>query len=82
MNLLTPLQMSLCVVGSCGIYFYQVITDPVELWSSPSSQAREEKNYFDKHFGPFFRTAQIMVKPDPRKFKNFTADIFTSGTNG
>ena len=29
----------------------QVITDPVELWSSPDSQARAEKDYFDDNFG-------------------------------
>ena len=56
--------------------FYQVITDPVDLWSSPTSQARKEKDYFDNNFGPFFRTAQIMVKPNLTKFKEFTHIIY------
>ena len=73
--------MILCIAGSCGIYFYEVITDPVDLWSSPTSQAREEKNYFDENFGPFFRTAQIMVKPNPDKFKPFTQMIYPSAYN-
>ena len=30
-----------------GLAFHQITTDPVELWSSPTSQARIEKNYFD-----------------------------------
>ena len=47
---------------SCGIYFFSVTTDPVKLWSSPDSQARLEKNYFDEHFGPFYRTEQIIVR--------------------
>lgn len=47
---------------SFGIYFFSVTTDPVKLWSSPHSRARLEKNYFDEHFGPFFRTEQIIVR--------------------
>lgn len=39
----------------------RIITDPVELWSSPSSRARQEKNYFDSRFGPFFRTEQLII---------------------
>ena len=42
----------LVAVGlSCGIAMFQVITDPVLLWSAPNSRARLEKNYFDEHFG-------------------------------
>lgn len=39
------------IVFSCGIYYLQVTTDPVALWSSPTSQARQEMDYFDKTFG-------------------------------
>uniref|UniRef100_A0AAQ5XZ61 SSD domain-containing protein n=1 Tax=Amphiprion ocellaris TaxID=80972 RepID=A0AAQ5XZ61_AMPOC len=54
---------SLMVIGasSGGLAYMRITTDPVELWSSPTSQAREEKNYFDSHFGPFFRTAQLII---------------------
>ncbi|KAK2895141.1 NPC intracellular cholesterol transporter 1 [Channa argus] len=54
---------SLILVGaSCGgLVFMSITTDPVELWSSPTSQARQEKNYFDSHFGPFFRTVQLII---------------------
>jgi Niemann-Pick C1 protein len=34
----------------CGIAMFEVITDPVLLWSAPTSRARLEKDYFDKHF--------------------------------
>lgn len=34
-----------------GLLFFTVRTNPVELWSAPNSQARQEKNYFDEHFG-------------------------------
>uniref|UniRef100_A0A668AVG5 Niemann-Pick disease, type C1 n=1 Tax=Myripristis murdjan TaxID=586833 RepID=A0A668AVG5_9TELE len=54
---------SLIVVAasSSGLVYMRVTTDPVELWSSPSSQARQEKDYFDSHFGPFFRTEQLII---------------------
>lgn len=44
------------------IYFLQVTTDPVELWSPPQSEARLQKNYFDEHFGPFYRTEQLIIQ--------------------
>ncbi|KAI4810317.1 hypothetical protein KUCAC02_019156, partial [Chaenocephalus aceratus] len=51
----------LVVASSGGLIYMRITTDPVELWSSPSSQARQEKDYFDSHFGPFFRTAQLII---------------------
>ncbi|XP_058815387.1 NPC intracellular cholesterol transporter 1 homolog 1b [Topomyia yanbarensis] len=50
--------------GLCyGIIFLQITTDPVELWAAPQSRSRLEKDYFDSRFSPFFRTAQIFIKP-------------------
>ena len=46
---------------SFGMFFFSVTTDPVELWSSPTSRARQEKDYFDVHFNPFYRTEQIFI---------------------
>ncbi|KAF7654289.1 hypothetical protein LDENG_00071930, partial [Lucifuga dentata] len=51
----------LVVASSSGLVYMHITTDPVELWSSPSSQARQEKNYFDSHFGPFFRNEQLII---------------------
>ncbi|KAG5875522.1 hypothetical protein JTB14_013676 [Gonioctena quinquepunctata] len=45
-----------------GIKYLQVTTDPVELWASPVSRSRLEKEYFDSHFEPFFRTEQIIIR--------------------
>ncbi|KAL4623363.1 Niemann-Pick C1 protein [Arapaima gigas] len=61
-----PLVVILCslvLVTACssGLVYIRVTTDPVELWSSPHSQARHEKEYFDTHFGPFFRTEQFII---------------------
>ncbi|XP_029561154.1 NPC intracellular cholesterol transporter 1 [Salmo trutta] len=54
---------SLIIVAVCsgGLVYMKITTDPVELWSSPSSQARQEKDYFDSHFGPFFRAEQLII---------------------
>ncbi|XP_037313117.2 NPC intracellular cholesterol transporter 1 [Pungitius pungitius] len=49
------------VASSGGLVYMRITTDPVELWSSPSSQARQEKDFFDSHFGPFFRTTQLII---------------------
>ena len=65
------IPISLLVVGACcgGLKFFEVTTDPVELWSAPNSRSRLEKNYFDEHFGPFYRTAQIIITaPDSPGF--------------
>lgn len=55
---------SLAFIAACssGLVFVRVTTNPVDLWSAPSSQARLEKEYFDAHFGPFFRTEQLIIR--------------------
>lgn len=53
--------MVLVAASAGGLSYMRITTDPVELWSSPSSQARQEKDYFDKHFGPFVRTVQLII---------------------
>lgn len=50
--------------GLCyGITYMEITTDPVELWASETSQTRLDKNYFDSHFGPFYRTNQLFIRP-------------------
>ncbi|XP_038609969.1 NPC1-like intracellular cholesterol transporter 1 [Tachyglossus aculeatus] len=44
-----------------GLARLELTTDPVELWSAPDSQARQEKAFHDLHFGPFFRTNQVIL---------------------
>lgn len=58
--------MTLIVIGLCslGILFAKVTTDPIELWSSPSSRSRQEKDFFDQKFGSFYRVSQIIIKPN------------------
>lgn len=58
------LFFSLAFIGACssGLVFVRITTNPVDLWSAPNSQARLEKQYFDTHFGPFFRTEQLIIR--------------------
>ncbi|CAF5118294.1 unnamed protein product, partial [Rotaria socialis] len=51
-----------------GLLKFKVTTDPVLLWSAKSSIARQQKDYFDKHFKPFYRTTQIIIVPDDQSF--------------
>uniref|UniRef100_G3UGY4 NPC intracellular cholesterol transporter 1 n=1 Tax=Loxodonta africana TaxID=9785 RepID=G3UGY4_LOXAF len=55
---------SLVFIGVCssGLVFVRVTTNPIDLWSAPNSQGRREKEYFDMHFGPFFRTEQLIIR--------------------
>uniref|UniRef100_A0A4X2K478 NPC1 like intracellular cholesterol transporter 1 n=1 Tax=Vombatus ursinus TaxID=29139 RepID=A0A4X2K478_VOMUR len=55
------LSIALVVGLACGMVFLELTTDPVELWSNPNSQARREKEFHDRHFGPFFRTNQVIL---------------------
>lgn len=55
------LSIVLVVVCCMGLRYMRITTDPVELWSAPHSRARLEKQYFDEHFGPFFRTEQLII---------------------
>ena len=51
----------IAIALSFGLFFFKITTDPVDLWSSPTSRAREEKAYFDKNFNPFYRTEMIII---------------------
>lgn len=61
------ITLAICLIAiiifSCGVFYINITTDPIELWSSANSRARREKDYFDETFGPFYRTAQIFIKP-------------------
>ena len=53
----------ICVACSCGFLYFDVITDPIELWSPKTSETRVNKNYYDTHFRPFYRTTQLIIRP-------------------
>ncbi|XP_013148224.1 PREDICTED: Niemann-Pick C1 protein isoform X2 [Papilio polytes] len=57
------LFLGLCFVVSLGfgIKYMQVTTNPVELWAAPNSRSRMERDYFDTHFEPFYRTEMLII---------------------
>ncbi|CAF1979480.1 unnamed protein product [Rotaria magnacalcarata] len=68
------LTIGLIVIASlsCGLIKFKVTTDPVQLWSAKSSIARQQKDYFDQHFRPFYRTTQLIIIPDDQSFVKHT----------
>ncbi|KAK9885215.1 hypothetical protein WA026_010720 [Henosepilachna vigintioctopunctata] len=58
------LFLGFCLITGLGhgIKYLEITTDPVELWASPVSRSRVEKEYFDKNFEPFYRTEQIIIR--------------------
>ncbi|KAF9783025.1 patched family-domain-containing protein [Thelephora terrestris] len=44
---------------------FEVEQDPVRLWVAPDSESKIQKEYFDQHFGPFYRPQQIFITPAP-----------------
>lgn len=59
---------------SLGLLNFSVITNPVELWSAPTSQARQEKNSFDDSFNPFYRVEQIIVSRKNISYFDYTTE--------
>lgn len=51
-----------------GILLLELTTDPIELWSNPDSVTRRNKEYYDSHFEPFYRTEQIIMYPKEKEF--------------
>lgn len=72
-------SLLLVTASSSGLVYMRITTDPVELWSSPGSQARQEKDYFDSHFGAFYRTAQLIITTPLNK--TFTYQPFFGGSD-
>lgn len=55
---------SYAILGMSYGFKYLIITvNPIEIWASPDSRSRIEKDYFDTRFRPFYRTEQIYIKP-------------------
>lgn len=44
---------------------FDIETDPVRLWVAPDSESKLQKEFFDEHFGPFYRAQQIFVTNAP-----------------
>ncbi|KAG9010875.1 hypothetical protein FRB94_009577 [Tulasnella sp. JGI-2019a] len=57
------LALASTVIGllNLGWTRFAVETDPVRLWVAPTSETKLQKEYFDEHFGPFYRTEQMFI---------------------
>ncbi|XP_033828299.1 NPC1-like intracellular cholesterol transporter 1 isoform X1 [Periophthalmus magnuspinnatus] len=75
---LTVLLISAIAVAAfaTGLMHIELTTDPVELWSAPNSRARQEKDFHDSNFGPFFRTNQLILTAPQRKGKVYDSLLF------
>ena len=61
------LSLVIVLVLSIGWIHFEVETNPVRLWVSPSSAAAKEKEFFDQKFGPFYRAEQAFLVNDTHK---------------
>lgn len=75
---LTVLLLSAIVVAAfaTGLMHIELTTDPVELWSAANSRARQEKDFHDKNFGPFFRTNQLILTAPEKKGHIYDSLLF------
>ncbi|KAF9433735.1 hypothetical protein BGZ76_009040 [Entomortierella beljakovae] len=55
------ISFGLVAFFSLGWSNFGVETDPVKLWVAPESVSATQKAIFDQNFGPFYRTAQVIV---------------------
>nr|XP_057925789.1 NPC1-like intracellular cholesterol transporter 1 [Doryrhamphus excisus] len=72
------LSAAIVIAFSAGLMSLELTTDPVELWSAPNSRARQEKDFHDKHFGPFFRTNQLIFTAPGRQGHIYDSLVFGS----
>ncbi|XP_076020863.1 NPC1-like intracellular cholesterol transporter 1 [Genypterus blacodes] len=75
---LTVLLVTAIVVAgfASGLRFIELTTDPVDLWSAPNSRARQEKDFHDTYFDPFFRTNQLILTAPGRKGHIYDSLLF------
>ncbi|KAK6759431.1 hypothetical protein RB195_021177 [Necator americanus] len=53
----------IAVISISGNVFLKFTNDPLEMWTSAHSLARQEKKVFEQSFGPFYRVEQIIMYP-------------------
>ncbi|KAE8748510.1 hypothetical protein FOCC_FOCC004805 [Frankliniella occidentalis] len=56
------LAMVLTAALGSGLRRVNIVTDPIELWADPASRSRQERDYFEEHFEPFYRSEQVIVR--------------------
>ncbi|SCU78188.1 LAME_0A03620g1_1 [Lachancea meyersii CBS 8951] len=61
---LTLTSLFVIMLSGSAWTFGELETNPVDLWVSKTSPRYQEKQYFDEHFGPFYKVEQIFVVND------------------
>eukprot|EP01135_Chromosphaera_perkinsii_P007641 Nk52_evm97s914 gene=Nk52_evmTU97s914 len=55
--------LMIVAILAAGVTKFVVTTDPVKLGAADESMVKQQKEYYDRNFGPFYRTEQIIVTP-------------------
>jgi Niemann-Pick C1 protein len=53
---------------------FAVETEPVRLWVGPQSESKLHKDFFDEHFGPFYRPQQVFITSANEHERTLTYD--------
>ena len=72
MVILTTLIIILIILS--GLIFINIELSPQNLWLSEDSKTKNQQIFFEKKFGKYCRTNQIIYRP---KDENNKKDIFT-----
>ncbi|KAL7677661.1 hypothetical protein ACOME3_003901 [Neoechinorhynchus agilis] len=62
----------MCAGNAC----FEATSDPVELWAMKGSISLREKEYYDEHFGPFYRSCQLYLMPKSSNDSLFRQEHF------
>ena len=55
------ISISFILFMMSGLIFIDFTTDPIKLWTSSESRSYKEYVKYNKYFGPFYRTQQIIA---------------------
>ena len=75
------LMITLAIILCIGMTRLKLTVDPIELWASPTSRSRIEKDFFESNFRPFYRTEQVIIKAlgDPFNYTDLFGQNVTFG---
>lgn len=62
-TLVLIIGLAFCSIMCLGYFNFKIEKDPIKLWSSDTSIARQNKKYFDENFTPFYRITQLIIEP-------------------
>ncbi|KAK4190902.1 patched family-domain-containing protein [Podospora australis] len=58
------ISVIMVLVLSAGLFHFEIEKDPARLWVSPTSDAAQEKAFFDSQFGAFYRAEKVFLVND------------------